>query len=43
MRRADSPEYMWGTVNVDGKPARFRDSLANDQDWAPVFYLRNAK
>lgn len=26
---------------VNGKPARFRDPLANDQDWALVFYLRN--
>lgn len=26
---------------VDGKPGKFRDPLANDQDWALVFYLRN--
>jgi len=25
---------------VNGRPARFRDPLANDQDWALVFYLR---
>ena len=25
---------------VNGQPARFRDPLANDQDWALVYYLR---
>ena len=28
---------------VDGKPGKFRDPLANDQDWSLVFYLRNFK
>ena len=28
---------------VNGRPARFRDPLANDQDWALVFYLRNGR
>ena len=26
---------------VDGLPGKFRDPLANDQDWSLVFYLRN--
>ena len=28
---------------VDGLPGKFRDPLANDQDWSLVFYLRNFK
>ena len=28
---------------VDGKPGKFRDPLANDQDWSLVFYMRNFK
>ena len=26
---------------VNGRPARFRDPLANDQDWSLVYYLRH--
>jgi len=37
-RNSVSCDYLY-PISVDGKPGKFYDAYANDQDWALVFYM----